>query len=323
MMDRLPISKSLFAPDALSLLIEREYGLVGVRTQLLTASMRDVYLVTSDRQRNILFVYRHGARTADEIRAEWAFVEHLAASGVPVAPALRTIHNQLVLELPAPEGLRYGVLATFIPGRHLRQRSSLPAVTTYGRLIATIHTLADRFALPFYRPENDVLAIVDQPAAACAAAVHDRPEAVRYVQACAATLHSRLASLSKAPPAYDLIHGDVIRANAQVSDDGAVSILDFDLCGPGWRTYDIASYLFVVKGTPNEATYAEAFLRGYQSVRPLTEAERATLPLFEATRAIFDLGVPAMEVNHWGRAYLDTFLDQSLAQLKRCMEALE
>jgi hypothetical protein len=55
---------------------------------------------------------------------------------------------------------------------------------------------------------------------------------------------------------------------------------------------------------------------------PLSSQEHATLPLFEAVRAIFEVGVPAMNVSHWGSAYLYGFLDQSLARLRSSMERM-
>jgi Ser/Thr protein kinase RdoA (MazF antagonist) len=89
--------------------------------------------------------------------------------------------------------------------------------------------------MPFslVRPANDIEQIINRSVAAFAAEVPDRPEDVTYLQQCAAIILSRLETLPQEKPFYGLIHGDVIRANAQVADDGSVSILDFDLCGPG------------------------------------------------------------------------------------------
>ncbi len=99
-------------------------------------------------------------------------------------------------------------------------------------------------------------------------------------------------------------------------------MIDFELCGPGWRAYDIASYLLTIRGDPREARLADAFLAGYTATRTLTPHEQATLPLFEAIRAIFEIGTPARNVDHWGSAYLEAFFDQSLDRLKRSMERL-
>ena len=66
-MEHMPVTKSFLDAEALAERIEHEYRLVDVRCQLITATMRDVYLVTSDQGRYVLFVYRHGQRSAEEI----------------------------------------------------------------------------------------------------------------------------------------------------------------------------------------------------------------------------------------------------------------
>jgi hypothetical protein len=53
---------------------------------------------------------------------------------------------------------------------------------------------------------------------------------------------------------------------------------DFDLCGRGWRAYDIASYLLVIRGSAEEEASQQAFLKGYEEIRPLREIEGETLP---------------------------------------------
>jgi Ser/Thr protein kinase RdoA (MazF antagonist) len=316
------ITKSFFATNALARRLEQEYGLADVRCQLMTATVRDVYLVRTPQQQFIFFVYRANHPTLAHIAAEWQFVAYLAAHGVPVAPAVATPAGGTILTFAAPEGLRYGVLTAFVAGKHLRQRPSVAAVQTYGHHIATIHTLADAFPVPLDRPANDAALLIDQPLTASENALLDRPDAIRDLQAGVRLLRPRLLSLAKESPAYGLIHGDAIRANAQVADDGTVTVLDFDFCGLGWRAYDIASYLLTVRGTPDETAFADAFLQGYTSVRPLSDDEYHMLPLFEAVRAIVEIGVPAMYVDTWGSAYVYSFLDRSLAHFKRSLGQL-
>ena len=317
-----PVAKSFLSQAALAETIAAAYGLSNVRCQLIAAFMRDVYRVSSDKRQYVFFIYHHNQRALDEIKAEWQFVEYLAANGIPVAPAIPTRKGEYVLEFSAPEGIRYGVLTTFVEGHHLRRRSSLEAVKTYGRRIAQIHTLADDMPFNLARPANDIEQIVNRSMAAFEAARPDRPEDVAYLQQCAAIILPRLGALPQENPYYGLIHGDVIRANAQVADDGTVTILDFDLCGLGWRAYDVASYLAVIRGQPDEAVLEEAFISGYEQIRPIASMEREVLPVFEAVRHIFSIGVPAMNVDHWGSAYLYAFLDQSLAQLRERMKII-
>ncbi|MFL5801398.1 MAG: phosphotransferase enzyme family protein [Roseiflexaceae bacterium] len=321
-MTHLPISKSFFSAAALAHHIEGAYGLDDTRCHLISATMRDVYLITAGRQRYILYIYRSGIRTPEEIAAEWQFVAYLAAQGMPVAPAIPTRDGALLIGLSAPEGARYGVLTSFMAGESLRRRAGRQAVLTYGRHVATIHHLSDSLTLPLKRPVIELTALVEQAISALTVVLRDQPAVVADLQECAGRVRALLPRVAGVAPEYGLIHGDVIRANALVADGDAVSILDFDLCGYGWRAYDIASYLCAIRGTADEGEYADAFLAGYCEVRALSAWEQAALPLIEAARAIFALGVPAIEVDQWGSAYLYSFLDHELAQLKRMMQRI-
>ena len=113
-----PVAKSFLAEAALASAIAAAYGLPSVRCQLIAAFMRDVYLVTAQQDRYILFIYRHNHRTMAEIKAEWQFVDYLKAKSVPVTPAVPAPNGDYVLSFPAPEGIRYGVLTTFVAGAY-------------------------------------------------------------------------------------------------------------------------------------------------------------------------------------------------------------
>jgi len=315
-----PIITSFFAPEALARRIEAAYGFQDVRCQLITATLRDVYLVESRAGRHILIVYRHGQRTFNEIAAEWQFVEYLARHAAPVAPAIATLTGEQIVTFQAPEGVRYAIVTTFVTGQHLRRRPSVEATRRYGGIIATIHVLADQAQTAFGRTTQDIAVRLDQALVGIRTILGEWLTERDYLEQCAQELHARLQALPKEPSTYGIIHGDAIRANALVGDDGSVTVIDFDWYGLGWRAYDIASYLLTVRGSPNEQEFAEAFLAGYTAVRPLAEAEYGLLPLFEAVRAMLEIGTPALHVNLWGSAYLESFFDQSLNRLKRAMQ---
>jgi Ser/Thr protein kinase RdoA (MazF antagonist) len=318
-MDCFPISKSFLQRDALSQRIEEEYGLENVACQLISSTLRDVYLVTSSQGHRILYVYLHAQRTSEEIAAEWQLVDYLYASGVSVAPAVPKISGDYVLMFPAPEGIRFGVLTQFAEGVTLRSRPSLAAARSYGKTVAMIHTLSDVMPFSLNRPAIEIEKLLEQSLAAFEREVLDRPEDLAFLLQAAAILQKRIVTLLKAKPCYGIIHGDVIRSNALVTDDGRVTILDFDLCGFGWRAYDVASYLLTIRNTPQPQDYEQAFIEGYQQVRPIEAEERELLPAFEAIRAIFSIGTPAMHIEHWGSQYFYAFLDASLMALKSSM----
>jgi Ser/Thr protein kinase RdoA (MazF antagonist) len=316
------VSKSFLAPDLLAERMATDYGLQDARCQLITATLRDVYLVTSRAGRHILIIYRHNQQTHDEIVAEWQLVEYLAREQVPVVLAVPTRNGDTILTFQAPEGRRYGVVTEYAPGQHLRRRPSIEATRNYGQIIATIHVLADKMTTPFARTGHELHTALQECIAAIQTVVMERPDDVAYLTACATELQKAVLTLPHQPPEYGIIHGDVIRTNALVADDGTVKVIDFELCGLGWRAYDVASYLLTIRGDPQEHHLGDAFLAGYTSMRTLTPHEHTSLPLFEAIRAIFEIGTPARNIDYWGSAYLFAFFDQSLDRLKRSMARL-
>src|SRR5512147_2512303 len=104
-----PIKKSFLCDEALAHRIEAAHGISDVHCQLITASMRDVYLVTSYENRYVLYIYRCDQRTPAEILAEWKFVAFLYTNGIPVAPAVPNKNGELLMTFDAPEGTRQGV----------------------------------------------------------------------------------------------------------------------------------------------------------------------------------------------------------------------
>ncbi len=314
--DCFPVHKSFLSVRPLADKIADEYGFANVTCQLLAASMRDIYLVRADALAYIFVLYRADQRRVAEIRGEWQFVDYLAEHRMPVAPAIQTRQNKLLLTFNLPEGKRHGVLTPFIEGKHLRHRPSEKAAGEYGRIIAQIHRLADEMAQLPHRPKIDLPELLLTFVVAFAKVFPERNNELSFLKSATAQIISQLATLQTDAPAYGLIHGDVIRANALVSDNGSVSVIDFDLCGYGWRAYDIASFLAVGQDI------GETFLEGYTAVRPLSGHEQSTIPLFKAVRAIFSLAIPIMSIDHWGLANILPWLDESLARIEQSMLAL-
>jgi Ser/Thr protein kinase RdoA (MazF antagonist) len=315
------ILKSYFLPQFLAARIETEYDLTNVQCQLISSTLRDVYLVTSRSIRAIFIIYRHNYRPVQEIIAEWELVKYLQQQGVPVASVMLTVRGSFLIALAAPEGLRYAVLTHYIAGTILRYRSTPDLVHQYGSMIATVHRVTDTLPFVFTRTMS-IIDRLNDAEQAISSVILDRPTEVAFIQKCSNMLRERLSVLSQQAPLYGVIHGDVIRANALVSADARLWIIDFDLCGYGWRAYDIASYLATIQGSSDEAQLRRAFLLGYGTVRELTEEESRMIPLFIAIRTLFEIGTPAIYVNDWGNSYLYAYFDTSLKQLQHATSVL-
>lgn len=87
---------------------------------------------------------------------------------------------------------------------------------------------------------------------------------------------SRTGSRRRSWPDWlGIVHGDIYWANLHFNEHGDITMFDFDLCGYGWRAYDLAYYYTRVP----EAVRGPA-LDGYESLRPLADSERDMLSTF-------------------------------------------
>jgi len=92
--------------------------------------------------------------------------------------------------------------------------------------------------------------------------------------------------------------------------ENEITHFDFDLCGYGWRAYDIAVFRWA-RGSKNDGRW-ERFLAGYKSVRPLSDQELRSIPYFIVSRQIWVICVytehPTMKIwlrNEWAAAMED------------------
>ena len=315
----------MLSSTALAGVVSLAFGLEGARCRLIKATIRDVYRVDARQGPAVLIVYRHARRTADEIEAELDVLDDLAergpAAGVAVAPALRTSSGERLLTLQAPEGTRHAVLFRFAEGRLLERQPAPEMARRFGQLVARMHGLTDGWiettASTRFRAPLDAGVLVDRSLDQIAGFLGHRPADLDALRRAAGLLRRRMAALPREGPGYGLVHGDVIPTNVLVAPDGGLTLLDFDFCGPGWRAFDVATYLHGAQDErPTEAT-GPSFVAGYQDIRPLADWELAAIPLFVAVRELFRLGNWGWRSEEWGTSALpDGTIERHLARIR-------
>lgn len=97
----------------------------------------------------------------------------------------------------------------------------------------------------------------------------------------------RLERYGKASDRYGLIHSDLNINNILVQAD-KVKVLDFDDCGYGWFLFDLSTAVLEYDDTLEEMI--QAWLEGYETVRPLSEADKAEIDTFVVLRKILRMG---------------------------------
>jgi Ser/Thr protein kinase RdoA (MazF antagonist) len=91
---------------------------------------------------------------------------------------------------------------------------------------------------------------------------------------------------------FGAVHGDLHQWNV-VWNDAGPQVLDFALCGVGYRLYDLAGFLWPLRdGTatdPAVRAMCDAFVEGYRSRRALGAEEEAALEVFVRLRDLWEM----------------------------------
>ena len=229
-----------------------------------------------------------------------SLLDHLAAKGCPVP---RTIHDRegaLFLTRPGPANEDKALaLIEYLPGVSVSTPSPAQA-RAVGAELARLHLAAADF--PASRANGMGASEWQRLAAACG------PAGLAQIDlALAEIVASELPRLVAAWPAdlpTGVIHADLFPDNVLMLDDRVTGLIDFYFACNDILAYDLAvTHIAWCFADDNSfrADVSAALMAGYESVRPLRDAERAALPLlaqgatmrFAMSRAFDWLNTPA------------------------------
>lgn len=231
----------------------------------------------------IVRLTHHSRRPMEMIEAELAFMQHLADQGVTVVAPLPSTHDRMVESVGTEAGDEVLAIAMAeAPGGRRPLEAWGPSdIEGYGALLAKMHVAATTLPrLPHRPPWTDPVFDVGLGAPGADAELAARNEEIRA----AATAHP-------AGAADLLIHQDAHHGNLFITDDGVITIFDFDDCAYGTPTHDIAIVLFYwVLGhedPPSEARrFLDHFLTGYRRLAELPADWSTGVDLFLSYREI-------------------------------------
>lgn len=233
--------------------------------ELLRSYTNDVYLVSTLDERYVLKLYGPGWRTEPEIRYELALLNHLSSRGVAVAQAIGPDDHEAVQAIEVDGRIRHAVLFGYAPGSKPQPPFSPALYRHEGRAVASLHQAADEFVTTVPRQAMDERYLLDRPRELiqpCLVGAADRRFFHRFVT----QLRDRIGALADRGLDWGACHGDVTMDNFHLTGDHQIVWYDFDSGGPGWRAGDLQGW---AKLSPDAAPLWEAFLRGYQEVRPI------------------------------------------------------
>ncbi|MBS0411367.1 MAG: homoserine kinase [Proteobacteria bacterium] len=229
------------------------------------------FLLETDRGRYFLTVYERGV-LAQELPFFLDLLSWLAAHGFPSATP---IADRAGRTLKSVRG-KPAALVSFLPGLSVR-RPGVAHCREAGEGLAWLHQASDGYP---GRRANDL----GQGAwAAMFERLRDAAEGLK--PGLAAVIEADLAELAAAWPEdlpWGLIHADFFPDNVFFREGRFAGAIDFYFAADDILAYDLAiclnAWCFEPDGSFN-VTAARAMVDGYQRRRPLSDAEKAALPV--------------------------------------------
>jgi Ser/Thr protein kinase RdoA (MazF antagonist) len=235
------------------------------------------------------------------------------ATSVNQAVARRMLPKRDYRTLPAPEGPRQVVLLTYAPGREAYRDEGY--AVRYGRSFAEVHAASADFRSGHRRFQLDLTVLLERPLARIAPLLAHRPADWRYLQGLAAEARGQVEALAAAGLDWGFCHGDTLGSNAHLDGD-VITHYDFDDCGPGWRAYDLATFVWIWTWH-EKPERAQAFLQGDSERRPNADVDRRAVPLFVVLREVWVIGQQTRGAATLGRYMMDdAYFDARLRFLR-------
>lgn len=328
-----PVIQSLLSVNALLSEVISVYDIGSfVACTLLAHNLNDTYLVSTSENRYILRIYQAPRmvgrtwRSESDILYELDLLLHLKRKGVSVSIPLARKDGTFLRVLQAPEGPRPAVLFTYASGDPVtppRQHSTLSRL--YGCAVAEIHTAASDFVSPHLRLELDLTYLLDISLQTIQPVLAHRADDWSYLLHLADTLKERIVLLPAQALDSGVCHGDAQGGNAHILEEKMLTFFDFDVCGHGWRAYDLAVFYWGAALGKSRLGWSDeqvehlwrAYLEGYLERRSLSELDLQSIPLFVAVRHFWFLGLNTANWDYWGGSAVDAqFFDRELAFLR-------
>ncbi len=322
--------RQLFNPAILTQVLDL-YGIQPDDAQILDGFESFIYNVSKNDQDYILRIGHDDRRSPDLVRGEAEFLNHLAAGGLSVPRVLPSLNEKLVETVPAADGSHFvTALFTKAPGHPPTKSEWQPTLfKKMGVFLGKLHRLSKRFvpSQPQYRRfdiEDDFDEMLD------IAQRHLPASDAPVIEAYQGNINA-IRRLPKDPAGYGLCHVDFHGGNFFLTDDGQITLFDFDDCQYAWFIYDVAMALFYTLPhdcrKPEQLEAAQSFLRefwsGYRKEYDLDEAWLEEIPMFLRLREI-DLYIAihrSMDLDHldpWCTSFMDRRREKILGEEPYC-----
>jgi Ser/Thr protein kinase RdoA (MazF antagonist) len=318
-METIRVVRSFVDTNALAELIAAEYNFGGpVSCKLFSKMLRtqdnDHYMVTTSRgDKFVARIYQLGKRLErqeSDYLYELDWLNFLEKEGMPVSYPITRKDGRFLGSIQAPEGRRYYAIFTYAQGAPMDIHNP-DELYTFGREMARIHTTSNNYTQSYDRRKLDLEFLVDKPVERMKrywdAEEHadDLDLLLISAQEAKEQILALIANEHNTPGSWGPIGGDFHSSSVFFDAQEQPTFFNFDWCGYGWRSYDIAAFLHNTNLIhQHNEELAEALFAGYYSIRPLSENEHEAIAPFLTIRRVWLTGLFTMNDGLAGHSFI-------------------
>lgn len=276
----------------------------------------DTYKIVTEEQNYILRVYRFGWRTLEEIEFEVEALLYLKDKNADISYPIMRRDGGYITPINAAEGVRYALVTMYAKGEPFAY-DDLDDAYLYGVNVAKIHSCSEGFLSKRFRPELDSNLLIKAPLKLINQFLDHRPEDLKFINYFSSILAAYLDEACMDSLDYGFCHGDFHGWNAHKSLH-RVEFFDFDFCGFGLRAYDLAVFRWSARLGGKEEERWNEFVRGYKSLREISEADLNLTTVFIGIRDIWLIAKHIEGSNVLGSNWLNSrYFDKRMEFLKK------
>jgi Ser/Thr protein kinase RdoA (MazF antagonist) len=262
----------------------------------LLQGVNDSYLVVCGYEKYVFRLYRCRWRTEANVLEEVALLSFLGDVSAPVAEVVRDGVGAIVQTIKCPEGDRFGILMRCAANSENESHCIVTGnINNYGKSIARLHNATTLFEGSNNSTLIDVDHLIFKPLALVENAFSGREELV-YLRGFARRIAGALNSFENVGITKCYVHGDLTGGNASVDENGDFIFFDFDCCGYGWLSYDLAVLLWSATLFGKEDFVWKEFIRGYLSIATIKDSDIEIVPLLVAARNFWIMGYSISQI---------------------------
>ncbi|WP_303319097.1 phosphotransferase [Flavivirga abyssicola] len=309
-----PVTASTISAKALGVFAKEKYNLnKDYECKLFRTGMNHTYFLSDNKTNYVLRVYSHNWRSKSEIFEEIKLLTLLKENNLSVSFPIQDKNGQFIQEINAPEGIRYVVLFSFAQGNKVRFMDQ-ETCFSIGTLMAKIHNLTLNKTID--RISYDKKSLLELPYKHLKQYFSETLPEMEFIKKIGDSFQKTDFSNIQ----NGVIHMDIWYDNMSVANKKEMTIFDFDFCGNGPQVLDIGYFckqLFHIETDKKEYQLkVQAFLNGYQSIKPLSKKELRLIPKAGIAVFIFYLGIQSQRFD-WSNIFLsENYLKMYVGRLK-------